>query len=201
MHPKNRGGRSKALEIMSTSYQEYDMTAFTTVWLQMRGLLPELSDNEAKDRIFVTLRMFEFADKEIKVLLQKDTAHLSEGEKQRILVAGVISRRPKLAILDEPSGTLDPISMRKLGNGILRAKDSLGTTFLVITHDVDFASDVMQYVDTLDHGKIMYQGISPYKAVEAMRSVAKFKVEQVVPQEQLDEWRSLLRGVDFIEMK
>ncbi|RLG32934.1 methyl coenzyme M reductase system, component A2 [Methanosarcinales archaeon] len=188
MHPSNRGGRGKALAMMSTSYQEYDMTAFKTVWQELRGVLPELSDEEAKERIYEVLRLLEFDDDHIAEMLDRDTDALSEGEKQRMLVGFALLTKPKIAYLDEPSGTLDPISMRKLANGVLRARDELGTTFVIITHDIDFAADVCDYMDTMELGKVIYSGNEPEKAIEAMRAASNVKLEQVVDKKTLEEW-------------
>ncbi|MHC1636228.1 MAG: ATP-binding cassette domain-containing protein [Candidatus Methanospirareceae archaeon] len=188
MHPRNRGKRQPALEILAKSYQEYDMTAFKTVFGNFKQALPGLSDEEIEKRIYEVLRMMEFTDEEIKDLIHRDAAELSEGEKQRILVAMAIVKKPKIALLDEPSGTLDMISMRKLANGVRRIREKYGTSFLIITHDIDFAGDVCDYIDTMSKAKIIYSGTDPNEAIEAMRRVAEVKVEEVVPMEKLREW-------------
>lgn len=66
-------------------------------------------------------------------------AELSGGEKQRIAVARALINRPALILADEPSGSLDSVRKEELLALFLSLRDELGQTFLIVTHDPDFA--------------------------------------------------------------
>jgi cobalt/nickel transport system ATP-binding protein len=80
--------------------------------------------------------------------------HLSVGEKKRIAIATVLSMRPKLLVLDEPSAGLDPRARRTLIN-LLR---SLDITMLVSTHDLAMAREVFPRMVMMDNGEIVADG-------------------------------------------
>jgi phospholipid/cholesterol/gamma-HCH transport system ATP-binding protein len=61
---------------------------------------------------------------------------LSGGMKKRAAVARATAIDPEILVFDEPSAGLDPISSRNLDNLILQLRDSLGATFVVVTHEL-----------------------------------------------------------------
>ena len=63
-------------------------------------------------------------------------AEISGGMAKRAAIARALTLDPGLLFFDEPSSGLDPITSRKLDELILQLRDSLGTTFVVITHDL-----------------------------------------------------------------
>jgi osmoprotectant transport system ATP-binding protein len=63
-------------------------------------------------------------------------AELSGGERQRIGVARALAARPKLLLLDEPFGALDPITRVALQDEVRRIHRELGLTTLMVTHDI-----------------------------------------------------------------
>jgi phospholipid/cholesterol/gamma-HCH transport system ATP-binding protein len=65
-----------------------------------------------------------------------DPAELSGGMKKRAGLARAMALDPPLLFLDEPSAGLDPISSRRLDDLVLRLRDCLGTTFVVVTHEL-----------------------------------------------------------------
>lgn len=64
--------------------------------------------------------------------------HLSYGQRRKVAIATVLSMRPDLLVLDEPTSNLDPASRRELSE-VLR---SLDLTTLVVTHDLPFALEL-----------------------------------------------------------
>lgn len=80
--------------------------------------------------------------------------HLSLGEKKRAAIAAILSMRPEIFILDEPTSNLDPRSRRAI-IGILK---SLKTTQIVASHDLEFLLEVAGRVALLDKGKVIAQG-------------------------------------------
>jgi phospholipid/cholesterol/gamma-HCH transport system ATP-binding protein len=64
-------------------------------------------------------------------------AEISGGMRKRVGVARAMALDPDTLFFDEPSAGLDPISARRLDELILELRDSLGTTMVVITHELD----------------------------------------------------------------
>jgi phospholipid/cholesterol/gamma-HCH transport system ATP-binding protein len=64
-------------------------------------------------------------------------AEISGGMRKRAALARAVALDPEVLFLDEPSSGLDPISADRLDDLILRLRDSFGTTFVVVSHDVD----------------------------------------------------------------
>ncbi|MBK5929191.1 ABC transporter ATP-binding protein [Halochromatium salexigens] len=62
---------------------------------------------------------------------------ISGGMRKRVGVARAMALDPDILFFDEPSAGLDPLSARRLDDLILELRDSLGTTMVVITHDLD----------------------------------------------------------------
>lgn len=88
----------------------------------------------------------------------RSTAELSGGEKQRLVIAGVLAMEPEIMVLDEPTSELDPEGRVE----IYRALDNLcrekNRTLLVIEHS---SEEILQRADelvVLNHGEIAWQG-------------------------------------------
>jgi|SRR5579883_215882 osmoprotectant transport system ATP-binding protein len=60
---------------------------------------------------------------------------LSGGERQRVGVARALAARPRIVLMDEPFGALDPITRDALGRDVRALHDELGLTTVMITHD------------------------------------------------------------------
>mgnify|MGYP002640519040 CR=1 FL=1 len=80
--------------------------------------------------------------------------HLSMGQKKRISIATVLSMRPQLLVLDEPSAGLDPRARRSLIN-LLR---DLPITMLVSTHDMALVRELFPRMVIMDEGRVVADG-------------------------------------------
>ena len=83
--------------------------------------------------------------------------HLSVGQKKRIAIATVLSMRPQILVLDEPSAGLDPRARRALIN-LLR---DLPITQLVSTHDLRMVQELFPRMVIMDEGEIVADGPTP----------------------------------------
>jgi phospholipid/cholesterol/gamma-HCH transport system ATP-binding protein len=85
-------------------------------------------------------------------------SELSGGMARRVALARAIALDPMLIMYDEPFTGLDPISLGAIGNLIRRLNDALGATSIVVTHDVEEALELVDYVYYLSDGHIVAQG-------------------------------------------
>eukprot|EP00887_Chlorella_sp_A99_P000888 scaffold5.g888.t1 len=80
---------------------------------------------------------------------------LSGGQRQRVAVARALACDPRLLLLDEPFGALDPIALRV---GLKSLVQRLGVTTVMVTHDQEEAWDVADHVVIFNRGRIVQQG-------------------------------------------
>ncbi len=103
--------------------------------------------------------------------------HLSAGEKRKVAVASVLSMRPELLLLDEPTSDLGPKSRREL----LEVLRGLPGTKVVATHDFEFLLEIADRVAVLAGGRIVLTG----------PPVAAFREEEVLKRADLEISRGL----------
>lgn len=80
--------------------------------------------------------------------------HLSTGQKKRIAIATVLSMRPQVLVLDEPSAGLDPRARR----GLIELLRDLPITMLVSTHDLRMVQELFPRMVIMDEGRIVADG-------------------------------------------
>jgi lipoprotein-releasing system ATP-binding protein len=71
--------------------------------------------------------------------MEHKPAELSGGEKQRIAMARALVNSPSVVMADEPSGNLDSANRDELHELLFKLRDELGQTFIIVTHDDNFA--------------------------------------------------------------
>lgn len=120
----------------------YDDVAFGPIY---QGLSKE-AVHERVEESLEAVNMRDYA--------QRVSHHLSMGEKKRIAIATVLSMKPEVLVLDEPTGGLDPRARRSLIN-LLR---DLPLTMLVSTHDMVLVRELFPRMVILDHGRVVADG-------------------------------------------
>jgi phospholipid/cholesterol/gamma-HCH transport system ATP-binding protein len=85
-------------------------------------------------------------------------AELSGGMIKRAAVARAVIMDPKLLFFDEPSAGLDPVVSSQLDELILRLRDAMGMTIVVVTHELDSAFTIADRITMLDKGEILMVG-------------------------------------------
>jgi len=136
-----RSGRLTAEEVV--------LTGFSSVELEVEE--SKLSDEmrmAAKD----ALRRCQ-----VEHLSDRCIAHVSTGERRRILLARAIVHRPRALVLDEPTSGLD-IGARHILLQQLQEIAESGTTLVLVTHHLEEILPIIQHVVLLDSGKVSYQG-------------------------------------------
>jgi cobalt/nickel transport system ATP-binding protein len=110
--------------------------------------LPEVEVRARVDSALEAVRMSSYKD--------RLSHHLSVGEKKRIAIATVLSMKPSLLVLDEPSAGLDPRARRTLIN-LLR---ELPITMLVSTHDMRLVQELFPRTIVMDEGQVVADGLT-----------------------------------------
>ena len=85
-------------------------------------------------------------------------AELSGGERQRVGVARAIAASPKIVLMDEPFGALDPLTRDALGEDYRRLHDALGLTTMMITHDTLEAVLLADRIAVIRDGRVVADG-------------------------------------------
>lgn len=93
-----------------------------------------------------------------EAFLGRTAAQLSGGERQRLALARAIAARPELVVADEPTSMLDPDLRIELIDGMRASRDSDGTTFLFITHDLALARRLCDRIVVLAEGRVVEAG-------------------------------------------
>jgi osmoprotectant transport system ATP-binding protein len=88
-------------------------------------------------------------------------AQLSGGQRQRVGVARALAADPRLMLMDEPFGAIDPINRERLQNEFLRLQAELRKTVVFVTHDIDEAIKMGDRIAVLQEGGILAQYASP----------------------------------------
>ena len=108
---------------------------------------------ERRQRIEEMIKLVELEDKR-----DARTRNLSGGMKRRLEIGRGLMTRPKVLFLDEPTIGLDTQTRRRLWDYIKKVNES-GTTIFLTTHYMDEADLVSNWIDILDHGKIIASGV------------------------------------------
>jgi phospholipid/cholesterol/gamma-HCH transport system ATP-binding protein len=85
-------------------------------------------------------------------------AELSGGMVKRAALARAIVMDPKLLFCDEPSAGLDPVVASSIDDLILRLRDAMGMSIVVVTHDLDSAFKIADRICVLDKGEVLALG-------------------------------------------
>ena len=94
----------------------------------------------------------------IDALAQRAPHELSDGQKQRVALAGVLAMRPRLVILDEPTSLLDPRTAMELVDLVARLRRELGTAFVVVEHRLDLLVRVADRMVVMNEGRKVLDG-------------------------------------------
>ncbi|NIZ08626.1 ABC transporter ATP-binding protein [Pseudooceanicola sp. HF7] len=82
-------------------------------------------------------------------------AELSGGQQQRVGVARALASRPELLLMDEPFGALDPIIRARAQDDLRRIQRRLGSTIMLVTHDMEEAIHLGDKVAVMDGGRLV----------------------------------------------
>ncbi|NLA39135.1 MAG: methyl coenzyme M reductase system, component A2 [Methanomicrobiales archaeon] len=151
--------RGRAKGYIGLLHQEYDLYPHRTVLDNLTDAIGlEFPKELAMRKAIITLGMAGFTPEKSQEILERYPDQLSEGEKHRVALAQVLIREPLLVVLDEPTGTMDPITKIDVKHSILNAREEMDETFIVVSHDMDFVRDICDRVALMRGGKIIKMG-------------------------------------------
>jgi len=113
----------------------------------------KLSEQEIHDRVMEMLQVVN-----LKGFEKRRITQLSGGQQQRVAIARALVNRPKVLLLDEPLGALDLKLRKDMQNELKRIQQSLGITFIYVTHDQEEALAMSDTVVVMDGGRIQQIG-------------------------------------------
>jgi energy-coupling factor transport system ATP-binding protein len=114
----------------------------------------KLPDDEINMRVNEALKLVGMRPEKIN---NRSPHRLSEGEKRRVAIAGVLAMAPDVLVLDEPTACLDPAGV-KLMIQILKQLHENRTTIIMITHSLDVVIQLAPRIIVLNQGQICYDG-------------------------------------------
>lgn len=170
---------------------------------QRLGLFPHLSVGEniaitpsllgweekrMDERVDELLEMVEL-DRDLK---KRRISELSGGQQQRVGVARALAANPKVMLLDEPFGALDPLTRERLQDSLLRIRDQINLTAIFVTHDMLEALLIGDRIAVMHQGELAQVGTPR----QLMREPADDYVEQLMgtPKHQVNSVERLLEG-------
>jgi osmoprotectant transport system ATP-binding protein len=115
---------------------------------------------------------------------------LSGGERQRVGVARALAAGPRIMLMDEPFGALDPLTRDALGQDYRRLHDELGLTTVMITHDVLEALLLADRIVVMSEGRVVADG-TPQQLMAQDRDAYARQLMQT-PRRQAERLQALL---------
>jgi len=112
--------------------------------------------DEARDRVAEMLKMVQ-----LDGFAHRKPDQLSGGQRQRVALARSLVKRPKLLLLDEPLGALDRKLREETQFELIRIQETLGVTFIVVTHDQEEAMTLSTRIGVMNAGRIVQVGEPP----------------------------------------
>ncbi len=113
----------------------------------------ELDEAEISERVDQALDLVDLPGVQSKM-----PAELSGGMRKRVGIARSVALRPKYMLYDEPTTGLDPVTSAVIDNLMVRMRDKLGVTSIVITHDMRSAYSVGTRIAMLYQGRVRQVG-------------------------------------------
>lgn len=99
-----------------------------------------------------------FVDLDFERVGEMLPSELSGGMKKRVAIARAIVHQPEILLFDEPTSGLDPITTRKIDTLIVKLRQELGVSSIVVTHDTQSACRIANRVALLQAGDIIFMG-------------------------------------------
>ncbi|GAA0404566.1 ABC transporter ATP-binding protein [Cocleimonas flava] len=151
------------------------------------------SSEKIADRVDELLSLFALEPDQYR---DRFPAELSGGQLQRVGVARALASRPDLLLMDEPFGALDPIIRAQAQIDLRRIQQALGSTIMLVTHDMEEAMQLGDRVAVMDQGRLVQYG-TPAEIIQ--KPATEFVVNMVGGVDRSLRLLSLFPVSDFVE--
>ncbi len=143
---------AKYRQNLGVIFQEYRLLPEKTVFENVYFALEVINANvkEARHRVREVLNLVGLDDKALSF-----PRELSGGQQQRVAIARAIANKPKILICDEPTGNLDPGMSREIIHLLGKINKELGTTILMVSHDMNVVNQYRKRTIVLENGHIV----------------------------------------------
>lgn len=125
-----------------------------------------------EDEILFGLENFGVPHGEIKIRLEKvleelgipdlrkrEISSLSGGQKQKVAIAAILALEPRILVLDEPTGELDPESSREIFGLLRKLNEEKGITIVIIEQKIKLLCEYVKRLIVLDKGALAFDGV------------------------------------------
>ncbi|NEJ71544.1 polyamine ABC transporter ATP-binding protein [Rhizobium phaseoli] len=168
----NMAGTPPYKRPVNMMFQSYALFPHMTVEKNIAfGLKQDgMAKDEITERVLQMLKLVK-----LEQFASRKPNQLSGGQRQRVALARSLAKRPKVLLLDEPLGALDKKLREETQFELMDLQQSLGLTFVVVTHDQEEAMTMADRIAVMSHGKVV-QVATPAEIYEApnCRFVADF---------------------------
>ena len=113
------------------------------------------SADQIRDRVDELLTLFQLDPDAFRDRMPHE---LSGGQQQRVGVARALAAKPDLLLMDEPFGALDPVIRAKAQDDLRHIQRQLGTTLILVTHDMEEAVTLGDRIAVMDKGRLVQYG-------------------------------------------
>jgi putative spermidine/putrescine transport system ATP-binding protein len=152
-------------------FQDYllfpHMSVFENVAFGLRAR--HASESSVRDRVMEVLKIVGLEE-----LASRKPSQISGGQTQRVAVARALVLEPRLLLLDEPLSALDRHTRETLRVELKKIFESLGTTAVYVTHDLDEAFFLGQKIGIIKSGEIAFFGMKSEMLKQMNRATAEF---------------------------
>ena len=140
---------------VNTIFQRYALFPHLNVYENIAfGLrVKKLSEKEIAEKVDEMLKLVNLSGLE-----KRNITTLSGGQQQRVAIARAIANHPRVLLLDEPLAALDLKLRKDMQKELKKIQETLGITFIFVTHDQEEALTMSDRVVVMDNGKIQQVG-------------------------------------------
>ncbi len=159
--------RKVGLVFQYPEYQLFEETVEKDVAFGPKNI--GLSNEEIKERVLEAIELVGLDES----VLPMSPFDLSGGQKRRVAIAGVISMRPEVLVLDEPIAGLDPMGRKEILSLVAAYREKTGATVILVSHNMDDVADIAQRVIVMNKGEVALDGTPAevFSKTELMRSM------------------------------
>ncbi|MCY9806468.1 ABC transporter ATP-binding protein [Lentilactobacillus senioris] len=140
---------------LNTVFQDYalfpNMSVFDNIAYGLK--IHKTPKAEIAERVHEALHLVQLDD-----FGEREIAELSGGQRQRIAIARAVVNRPQVLLLDEPLSALDAKLRKDMQYELRELQQSLGITFLFVTHDQEEALAMSDDIFVMNKGEILQEG-------------------------------------------